>query len=168
MAREVKFSVAKPGGDRVYHVTPEDVRIVLGRLPHEVWHRLRAVHFNDRGDGGAMLGYVTRSRREIALCALAPRVSLTGKIPNQPPPEQFGAVRGAQWPQVAIRRYLLYEVLLHELGHLQMVDPDAKSVRRMFAGETLAEEFATCWRKKLWSQRFEHPDPAHNPPSESR
>ncbi len=165
MAREVTFSVIKPGCDRVHHITPEDVRIVLGRSPDEVWHRLRAVHFNDRSVGARRLGYVNRGHREIALCALPPRVSLARFLVRGQSPDQFGAIRGCQWPGLAIRRFLLYDVFLHELGHLQVVDPQAKTLRRIFAGETLAEEFATCWRKRLWSEPFDHPDPAHNPPA---
>jgi hypothetical protein len=79
-------------------------------------------------------------------------------------PAEFGARRGAQWPDLAIRRFLLYDVLLHELGHLQIVDARAKTVRRKFAMETKADEFATLWRRRLWSAPFDHPDPVHNPP----
>ena len=39
--------------DRVHHVTEEDVRVVVSRLPEELYGRLREVHFSDRswGDG---------------------------------------------------------------------------------------------------------------------
>jgi hypothetical protein len=60
---------------------------------------------------------------------------------------------------------MLYEVFLHELGHLQIIDPAAKRLRRKFASETKAQEFADYWRTKLWLTRFDHPDPAHNPPT---
>ena len=59
------------------------------------------------------------------------------------------------------------DVFLHELGHLQVVDDRAESQRRRFARETKAQEFAGFWRKQLWSEPFEHPDPVRNPPSES-
>ena len=81
-------------------------------------------------------------------------------------PRYWGAKRGTQWPSVAIRRYLLYDVFLHELGHLQVVLPQAKSVVRKFASETKAEEFAAYWRRRFWSVPFDHPDPAHHPPTE--
>lgn len=74
--RSPKFTVSTPGCDRIHHVTEEDVRVVLSRLPEELWRRLRAVHFNDRSRGARCLGYVTRGRREITLCALPPRMSL--------------------------------------------------------------------------------------------
>jgi predicted Zn-dependent protease len=61
---------------------------------------------------------------------------------------------------------MLYDVFLHELGHLQIIDGDAGSVRRKFAMETKAQQFAMYWCKKLWSERFDHADPAHNAPTE--
>ncbi len=165
MGHDVKFSVSLPYCDRIHHVTEEDVRVVLGRLPQAFLARLRAVHFNDRSRGARVLGYVNRGRREIALCALPPRVSLTRFLARGRSPRTFGAKRGCQWPHVAVRRFMLYDVLLHELGHLQVVNERAKPVRRKFAMETRATEFADTWRKRLWSDPFDHPDPAHNPPT---
>jgi len=49
----------------------------LVRLPLGLWAKLRAVHFNDRSWGARTLGYVTRGHREIAICALPPRISVT-------------------------------------------------------------------------------------------
>jgi hypothetical protein len=80
-------------------------------------------------------------------------------------PEQFGARLGRKWPALAIRRFLLYDVLLHELGHLQVIDVQARSDRLKFAREKLAEEFAVEWCGRLWSEPFMHPDPVHNPPA---
>jgi hypothetical protein len=59
---------------------------------------------------------------------------------------------------------MLYEVFLHELGHLQVVNDHAKDVRRRFAMETKAEEFAAYWRERLWNEAFDHADPVHQPP----
>jgi len=163
MAPQVKFSVFRPGADRIHYVQEEDVRILLSRLPIEVWHRLRAVHFNDQSDT-RLLGYVNRGRREIALCALPPRVGLTKALRNGQRAEQFGARRGHKWPAVAVRRFMLYHVFLHELGHLQPVRKNARSLRLKFAREKLAEDFAVYWCSRLWSEPFSHPDPVHNPP----
>lgn len=166
MSHRVRFHVARPGADRMHHVTEEDVRVVLARLPVELWRRLRAVHFNDRSRGARVLGYVTRGHREITLCALPPRMSLTRCcLSSGLAPEAFGARRGYQWSPVAVRRFLLYDVFLHEVGHLQEVDAEASSDRLKFARETLAEEFAIRWCRTLWSEPFDHPDPVHNPPS---
>lgn len=78
----------------------------------------------------------------------------------------FGALRGCQWPTLAIRRFLLYEVFLHEVGHLQHIKERPRQSRRRFAHEARADEFAKAWREQLWSERFDHPDPVHNRPSE--
>ena len=58
----------------------------------------------------------------------------------------------------------MYDVFLHELGHLQLVLPKSKSWDRKFASETLARDFANSWRTRLWKRRFEHADPIHNAP----
>ena len=153
--------------DRIHYVNENDVRIILSRLPKEVYSRLKCVHFNDHSMGVRRLGYTNRGRREIAICALPPRVSLSRfLIPRKQSPKQFGACRGAQWPTLAIRRFMLYDVFLHELGHLQIIHERSKDERRKFAVETKAQEFADFWRKKLWSVNFDHPDPVHNPPTE--
>lgn len=160
----ISFSMAGPGADRIHHVNADDVRVVLGRLPFELWHRLRAVHFNDQARGSRVAGYVTPGRREIALCALPPRISMGGFLAKGQTPEQFGAVRGQKWPSLAVRRFMLYDVLLHELGHLQMVDENRRSKRLQFAREKLAQAFAMQWCKQLWSTPFVHIDPVHNLP----
>jgi hypothetical protein len=165
MAHDIRFHVLRPGGDRIHHVTEQDVRVVLSRLPRQLWSRLCAVHFNDCSRGNRTLGYVTRGHREVALCALPPRMSLRWSLSKGQRPEDFGATRGSQWPELAIRRFLLYEVFLHELGHLQVIDEEARTERRKFAREKVAEEFAIRWCKTLWSEPFEHPDPVHNPPA---
>lgn len=165
MTAKVKFSVVRPGADRIHHVNEEDVRVVLGRLPMQVWRRLRAVHFNDQSWGKRTLGYVNKGRREIALCALPPRMGLTRAMTKGQSPEEFGARRGAKWPALAIRRFMLYDVFLHEMGHLQLVDEQSTSDRLRFAREACAEEFANEWRGILWCKHFAHPDPVHNPPT---
>jgi tetratricopeptide (TPR) repeat protein len=163
--RPLKFTYHRPSGDRRHFITEADVRVVLDRLPAPLWKRLNVVHFNDRGLGRRWLGYVTRKRDQIALCALPPRVSLAACLRGRQSPSHFGAVRGCQWPALAVRRLMLYHVFLHELGHIQIVDENARTTRRKFRSETRAEEFADAWCRTLWAQPFEHPDPVHNPPT---
>jgi hypothetical protein len=165
MSPQVKFSLSIPGADRIHHVNEDDIRVILSRLPVDLCRRLRAVHFNDRSRGARVLGYVNRGRREIALCALPRRVSLTRFLVKGQTPEQFGAKRGYKWPSLAVRRFLLYDVFLHELGHLQSVNGDARSARLKFAREKMAQAFAMRWNSQLWSESFPHPDPVHNPPA---
>lgn len=138
----------------------------MTRLPEETWQRLGSIHFNDRSRGARVLRYVNRGHREIALCALPPRISLTRFLVRGQAPQEFGATRGRQWRQLAVRRFLLYDALLHELGHLQVISGVATSERRKFAREKLAQEFADSWRRQLWLNYYDHPDPVHNPPME--
>jgi hypothetical protein len=166
MSNEIRFSVCKPAADRIHHVTETDVRVVLSRLPADLYSRLRAVHFNDSSLGARVYGYVNRGRREIALCALPPRLGFTTCCRRSgEEPEHFGAHRGRKWPALAIRRFMLYSTFLHELGHLQLIDPHSRSPRLKFAHEKLADQFALDWRHRLWSKTFDHPDPVHNAPS---
>jgi hypothetical protein len=165
MSFQGRFSLSKPGADRLHYVNAEDIRIVLGRLPIEVWRRLRAVHFNDCSHGARVFGYVNQGRREISLCALPPRMSLRRMLVKGQAPEQFGAKAGQKWPTLAVRRFMLYDVFFHELGHLQPINENARSLRLKFAGEKLAQTFAIEWCNRLWSEPFPHPDPVHNPPA---
>ncbi len=165
---KIKFTYAHAYCDRKHYVFEEDVKIVLSRLPEEVYQRLRVVHFNDKSWGVRTLGYTTnRGRREVSICALPPRVSLTRFLVAGQTPGTFGAKANCQWSELAVRRFLLYDVLLHELGHLQIVNPNNSNFRQKFAGETKAQEFADFWRKELWKENFVHQDQVHNPPTEN-
>ncbi|WP_406698129.1 tetratricopeptide repeat protein [Singulisphaera sp. Ch08] len=163
--RDVGFTHHTPGLNRRHFVTEEEIRVVLTRLPEEVRCRLKWVHLNDRFGRIRTLGYVNRGKREIGLCATPPRISLGGYLTRTQTPGQFGAIPRCQWPTLAIRRFFLYDVLLHELGHLQVIDAKAKSLRRKFAKETRAQEFAEHWCRELWSRPFDHADPVHNQPN---
>lgn len=163
--RHVRFSVVPPQGDRIQYVNQADVEVVLSRLPEELWRRLRGVHFNDRAWGNRRLGYVSSGRRDIALCALPPRLSFGAFCRHDRiSTAQFGAEFGRQWPVLTVRRFMLYNVLLHEIGHLQIFDAHRPCRRLRFYDEKLAQEFANTWRRRLWSVSFDHPDPVHNPP----
>jgi hypothetical protein len=164
MLSRLKFSLSPPGGNRIHHINADDIRVVLSRLPPDLWHQLRAVHFNDRGKPNGPVGYASVRSREIAMCALPPRISLTRYLRAPQTPQQFGATVGQKWPPVAIRRFLLYTVFLHELGHLQPLPYRRRSSRLNHPREKLAQKFAVQWCNWLWSTPFDHPDPAHNPP----
>ena len=161
----IRFTTRPTGAGRRHYLTASDILVLLDRLPAELWTRLRHVHFNDKAWGNRRLGYVTRGRREIAICALPTHVSL-GRMfrKHRFPASHFGAPARGQWPTLAIRRFLLYDVFLHELGHLQIVNSSTRSSRLRFAREKLAQAFADRWRCELWTRRFEHLDPAHGPP----
>lgn len=154
--------------DEVQFITDADVQVVLDRVPATVRGRLRDVFLHHRSRGARSLGRVrTRGRRDIELVSiLPPRVSLSRFIVSGQAAHEFGAPARGQWPPLAVRRFLLYDVLLHELGHLQCVRPGGRSWRRRFAGETLAQRFADDLRHELWSRSFDHRDPTHDPPGD--
>jgi tetratricopeptide (TPR) repeat protein len=160
----ISFTTTYPGADRRHFVDEDDVLTVLARLPAEAISRCRAVHFNDRSRGGRVLGYTNQGRREIALTALPPRISLGGALVPPQRAETFGARKSVPWPPLAVRRFVLYDVLLHEIGHLQVVHPSARHARRKFAMEPRAESFADAWRERLWAEPLDHEDPVHRAP----
>jgi hypothetical protein len=152
--------------DLVAFVTDADVQVVIRRIPEKYRLRLRDVFINDHSFGVRWLGaVVTRGRRDIDLYAVLPyRVSLGRFLNKWQNASEFGAPARGQWPPWAVRRFFLYGVFLHELGHLQLVNPKSRHMDRKYASEKLAQEFADSWRKKLWSSYFQHPDPIHNKP----
>ena len=166
---KIKFTSEEPSCDRIHYITKEDVLIVLSRLPEETWSTVRVIHFKDQNrpyQRGKAVGYTHHGgSREITLLALPPRVSLTSYLPRGQSPRLFGATRGYQWPRLAVRRFMLYDVLLHEIGHLQVVERTTKGFWEK-AKEAKAIEFAIVWRERLWSKQFEHSDSVHNPPTE--
>src|SRR5688572_27044828 len=112
---KIKFTYSYIYCDRKRYISEEDVKTVLCRLPKELYQQLRVVHFNDRSWGARTLGYTTkRGRKEISICALPPRISLTRFLVAGQTPTTFGAKANCQWSELAVRRFLLYDVLLHE------------------------------------------------------
>ena len=152
----------------VSYVSLTDVQVILRRIPEQFRTRLRDVFLSNRSFGVRRLGSVrSRGRRDITLYSvLPPRVSLGGYLAKKSDAAEFGAPRTGQWPRWAVRRFLLYDTLLHELGHLQLVRPNGRGWNRKFASETLAQEFAISWRRELYSTSFDHPDPVHNSPTD--
>lgn len=158
----VQYVRHQPGGDRRHVVDERDVRVVLSRVPSELVVRLKKITFNDRSRGGKTFGYTTvRGRADISLCAQPPRL----RFRDGEAAGVFGAVAALPWPILSLRRWFLYEVLLHEIGHLQVVAPRASSSRRRFGDEKVADSFAAELRAQLWSEPFDHPDPVHRAPS---
>jgi hypothetical protein len=149
----------------ISYIDRSDVDVVLARVPDEIRRPLRDVFFA-RGKATRVLGWVTRGRRDITLCSvLPPRLSLRKYMYRGAVASDFGAPARGQWPPWAVRRFLLYCVLLHELAHLQVVDRKQSTNRRRYADEVFADEIAHELRGSLYSGPFDHPDPVHNAPS---
>ena len=152
--------------DIIQYISYGDIEIVKERIPKEYRTRLRDIFISYKSFGVRRLGWVsTFGRRDINLCATLPyRVSLGKYLVKGQKSTDFGAPARGQWTPWAVRRFLLYDVFLHELGHLQLVDVKNNNYNRKFASETLAQRFADEWRRELLSSYFEHPDLIHNKP----
>lgn len=152
---------------RFGYIGSPDINIVLRRIPERFLERVGEINLTAESKGVRQLGYVTsRGRRDITICSyLPPRVSLRRFMYGGNRAEEFGAFDRGQWPPWAIRRKLLYDTLLHEIGHLQTVRASPR-INRRFADETLARQFAADMRGELYSQAFEHTDPVHNAPTD--
>lgn len=152
--------------DVVKYISHEDLEIVKERIPEEFRTRLRDVFIWGENYGVRELGFVSRyGRRDVNLSAFLPyRVSLRRFLVKGQSALEFGTSVRGQWTPWAIRRFLLYDVFLHEIGHLQIIDSKKSNINRKFASETLAQKFADDLRRKLWSSHFDHPDPVHNNP----
>ena len=149
----------------VSYVKRSDIALVLARIPRRLRTRLRDVFTSNRSFGVRRLGSVLAGKRDIDLYSvLPPRVSLRRFVYPGEAAAEFGAPPRGQWPPWAVRRFMLYDVLLHELGHLQLVRPKGRGYGRKFASEPLAQRFANDWRRELYSEPFDHPDPVHNSP----
>lgn len=152
----------------IRYFSQKDFEIVRDRIPEEYCSRLRDVFVDYTTNGGKNLGWTTRrGRRDIVLCSILPqRVSLGRFLVKRQSALEFGTLPRGQWTPWAVRRFLLYDVFLHEIGHLQIVNAKKSDFNRKFASESKAQEFADNLRRKLWSEYFEHPDPIHNKPQE--
>jgi hypothetical protein len=152
--------------DLVKYLTSRDIAIVMGRVPVEFKTHIGDVLQRRSSDGKHLGSARPGGTGDITICSMLPvRVSLGRySYPGQSPAE-FGAPKLGQWPPWAVRRFLLYDVLLHEIGHLQIVGKGAWVNRRNFAKETRAREFADELRRTLFSEPFQHSDPIHNAPT---
>lgn len=154
--------------DRLFFIDMADVDIVLARIPPTYLDRLRDVSLFGDSKGGRRLGFVTTyGRRDVNLCALLPiRISMRELMRRGSSALDFGAPERGQWPPWAVRRLLLYSVLLHEIGHIQEVQSSSRMKRR-FASERISDAFANELRGQLYSTPFDHIDPIHNAPSDA-
>src|SRR2546423_8662791 len=117
-ASRIRFSIATPLGDRVHYLAPEDIEVVLSRLPAALYERLRVIRFNDRSWGAKFITNHQPLTGEITFCALPERISLSRFLRRGESPCHYGAMRGVPWPSLSVRRFLLYEGLLRGLGCL--------------------------------------------------
>lgn len=154
--------------DVVKYISQQDIEIVKQRIPKEFCTRLREIFIWGESYGVKQLGWVTKKgRRDVNLCVFLPyRVSLRQFLVKGQSALEFGTPIRGQWTPWAVRRFLLYDVFLHEIGHLQIIDSKNSNNNRKFASEPKAQEFADNLRRELWETQFDHLDPIHNSPQD--
>lgn len=163
---EILFHEKMVRGDLYRYVTKEDVLILLNRLPLKEYEHLKTVTF-DTCIGAYKFGYVSYKRvNGIVLCDQPQRMAMRGADAKRGHLTEYGGLNNIKWPTMAVRRYMLYNVFLHELRHTQIVKPNKKHIWEKTPNEKLANEYSDHWRGTLYSQHFDHPDPVHNLPTE--
>lgn len=146
-----------PSRDYYHPCTPDDIRAVLSRLPRRYTKDLRAVILRRIPRSDRDRGVEARRRmRCIVLNAfpMANEIDWGAAPPSQDSRKHYAAwcdtweQRNGRWIQVwtpeQVRRYYLYHLLLHELGHINQ--PHFHSSRRR---ESFAEDFALTWARNL-------------------
>ena len=138
------------------YVEETEIEALLAQLPEETRRDLHRVRFKNGVDTGGRLGDIASDPDpEIVIYAQAYRVSLTPYLGRDETPETYGAVDGCRWPVLAIKRFVLYNVLLTQLGRLQVGASGASG-----------EQFAGHWRRELWSREPDDSDAVHRAPTE--
>jgi len=146
-----------PSRDYYHPCTPDEVRTVLSRLPRKSTKDLRAVILRRLPRRDYERGVEARRRMK---CVVLNAFPISNEIDwgDSPPPDvccrhyapwcDVWECRVGRWIQVwtaeQTRRYYLYHLLLHEVGHLNQ--PPFHSLRRR---ESFAEDFALTWARKL-------------------
>jgi hypothetical protein len=135
----------------------EDYLAVLGRLPAELRAGVRAIVLRRTPRLDAELGIEARRRFGCVILNAFPRSLLMGwdGPPTLAARRHYGRwCSGAwwdidgkvqlQWTEVEVRRYYLFHLFLHEVGHINQ--PRFHAARRR---EEYAENFALEWAAQL-------------------
>ncbi|MEN0049701.1 MAG: hypothetical protein AAF806_21755 [Bacteroidota bacterium] len=153
--------------DLYRYLKKEDVLVLLNRLPLEEYEHLKSVTFKTCRGGNAYGRVYHKRSAGIIICDQSARTSIRVTEAKRGSLEEFGALNNMKWPTLAIRRFMLYDVFLHELKHTQLLKNGKKRIVDKIPLEKQAEEYAEYWRGELYQQHFDHPDPVHNLPSEA-
>jgi|GEM_PF-4884861 len=165
-SQEIFFHYGRMGSDLYQYLHREDILVLLNRLPLKEYEHLRSVTFKTCKGGNAFGRVYSKRITGIIICDIASRISISHPKPTKDCLFEYGAIQSLKWPTIAVRRFMLYDVFLHELRHTQIIHPEKKETRYKIPKERLAHEYADYWRGELYQEKFDHPDPVHNLPSE--
>ena len=145
-----------PSRDFLHPVTKRAIREVLQQLPDQLTAAVRAVVLRRLPSMDEQLGIEARLRYGCIILNAFPK-DLKMVWRAKPPESAFhhygpwcdnwlqdGDQWAIQWDMDSLRRYYLYHLLLHEIGHLH--GPRRQSHKRR---EDFAENFALEWARRL-------------------
>jgi hypothetical protein len=161
-----RVSVHRPPPGFLHPATRAEVQALLREAGEECTYGLRAVHLGAPAhlDGGRLrFGRLIVPGIIVLAAQAAPPWVLPGRLPaaEQERLRRSGAEvslagDGAQtvvaWPAGMLRRFVLFDVLLHELGHHVLQHQRRAPARRIVRTrdhEACAERLARRWRERL-------------------
>lgn len=145
-----------PSRDFFHPVGETEIHAVLAKLPADLTSPIRAIVLRRTPKMDEALGVEARRRFSCVLLNAFPK-SLEVEFGPDPGPIgrrhyrpwtedwfQRSQVWRLRWTRQAVKRYYLYHLLLHEVGHLHQ--PKTVSHKRR---EAYAENFALQWGRRL-------------------
>ena len=155
---EEKWRVLRenPSRDFYHPCSAEDYHAVLSRLPSELTNDVSAIVLRRTSKRDENLGVDARRRYSCIIMNAFP-VSNEMEWPKKPTDSEVrhlarwcdrwrsnGGRWWLEWTPDEVRRYYLYHVFLHEIGHINQ--PRSYSLKRR---ESFAENFALEWAREL-------------------
>lgn len=166
MLREPRVQAGRPPASFFHPATRADVLGLLRRAGTECTYGLRAVRLTvapRAGGEGLLFGRLIVPGVIVLYAQPVPPWTLPGRLPADARDRLLGA--GAEisdagggtqtvvaWPGDTLRRFMLYDVLLHEIGHHVLQHErraPAGRIVRTRDHEAFADQFARCWRERL-------------------
>jgi len=145
-----------PSRDFFHPVTKKDVASLLSRLPYVETTHVKAVVLRRTPKYDLKMGIDARRRYSCAILNAIPR-DMRMVWPARPKDSttrhyepwctRWGQDKDAwvlQWGRDELRRYYLYHLLLHEIGHIN--EPYVHARKRR---EDFAENYARSWARRL-------------------
>jgi len=164
-ATPVPIRQDNPSRDFLHPASVEDVAELVAHLPPEDLSELTAINLRrvpwssyERDDA---FGFYDPHDREITLRAFPSdlRLYIGGREPSERERREFDPFcrdwrRGPhgwylQWDEASLRRFYLYDVLLHEIGHHVADRGKPVGKTRRSANEAFAHDYARRWRRRL-------------------
>lgn len=152
MPPKYHLSYLPQGPGQKLSIREDDVKLVLERLPQETFSRFQVIHFSDPSRDLRWIGYINQEKAEIAISLLPPgvrRIRFVMRVGGGPTSRRFARRTNARK-----RRDLLFDVLVDDIGHLQIMDEQAADGVRVRSYEPARRAHTDYWRLRLWSFNF--------------